>query len=224
MITTGGDMSAKVSDPLDVAGAFRDRRRKDFGTFRGDEHVVFYPDAAHVGQLFEHAKIDGLAQIAHGVRVFEQRYVTPLETTLARMRLDPSMLDEVKQIVREKLLVRAEGQASARIDEYAGRGRLAGLVQVVATREALTLLRRGAREVQRDEDLVGEIDPGLEMLKAKYNDAFKTAFAGAVSALTPSEQAQVMTALGGSGVPDTIVFGSGVTTVTLPSGLPGLGV
>jgi RNA polymerase sigma-70 factor (ECF subfamily) len=126
-------------------------------------------------------------------RFFDERYIAPLERTLARMRLDASMLDEVKQLVREKLLVRDGSGASARIEEYAGRGRLAGLVQVVATREALTLLRRGAREVLAGDDdlaepLVGTTDPGLEMLKAKYREAFRAAFAGAVAALTPKQR------------------------------------
>lgn len=125
-------------------------------------------------------------------RVFDERYVAPLERTLARMRLDPSVLDEVKQIVREKLLVRDES-GRAKIEEYAGRGRLVGLVQVVATREALTLLRRGAREVPAGDDdlaapLVGVADPGLEMVKAKYKEAFRAAFAGAVATLTPKQR------------------------------------
>lgn len=125
-------------------------------------------------------------------RVFDERYVGPLERTLARMRLEPAMLDEVKQIVREKLLVRDES-GRARIEEYAGRGRLEGLVQVVATREALTLIRRGAREIPAGDDdlaapLVGVADPGLEMVKQKYKDAFRGAFAGAVAALTPKQR------------------------------------
>ena len=129
---------------------------------------------------------------AEAVRLFDERYVTPLERTLVGMRLDAAMLDEVKQIVREKLLVR-DTSGRAKVEEYAGRGRLAGLVQVVATREALGLLRRGAREVPAGDDdlaepLVGTNDPGLEMLKAKYAEAFRAAFAAAVAALTPKQR------------------------------------
>jgi RNA polymerase sigma-70 factor (ECF subfamily) len=152
--------------------------------------------------LAAHADADDLAELwlacgiaqgsAEAARLFDERYVAPLSQSLARMRLDASMLDEVKQIVREKLLVRDE-TGRAKIEEYAGKGRLAGLVQVVATREALTLLRRGAREVLAvDDDLaepiVGASDPGLEMLKAKYSEAFRAAFAGAVGALTPKQR------------------------------------
>ncbi len=35
-------------------------------------------------------------------RAFEQRYVTPLTVTLARMKLAPAELDEVKQLVRSR--------------------------------------------------------------------------------------------------------------------------
>lgn len=134
----------------------------------------------------------GIAQgHAEAARLFDERYVAPLGETLARIRLDAAMLDEVKQIVREKLLVR-EANGRARIEEYAGRGRLAGLVQVVATREALTLLRRSGREVRAvdDDHELAEplVDPGLEMLKAKYREAFRTAFESAVSALSPKQR------------------------------------
>ncbi len=129
---------------------------------------------------------------AAAVRVFEQRYIAPLDTTLARMRLGDAELDEVKQLVRAKLLVR-EPNGAARIEEYAGQGRMAGLVQVVATREALTLIRRGRREEGRPDedsemDLAGPMEPGLEALKAKYRAAFRAAFADAVATLEPKER------------------------------------
>jgi RNA polymerase sigma-70 factor (ECF subfamily) len=129
---------------------------------------------------------------ATAIRLFEERYVAPLETTLTRMRLAPAELDEVKQLVRAKLLVVGES-GRARIEEYAGQGRMSGLVQVVATREAISLLRRTKREVAGDEDDLTEplavpVDPGLEVLKGKYRVAFRAAFAEAVSALTPKQR------------------------------------
>jgi RNA polymerase sigma-70 factor (ECF subfamily) len=129
---------------------------------------------------------------AQAIRLFDDRYVAPLARTLGRMSLAPSELDEVKQLVREKLLVRDAG-GHARIEEYAGRGKLVGLVQVIATREALTLLRRAKRDfLATDEDLaapiVGAADPGLEMLKGRTRDAFRVAFSAAVGGLTPRQR------------------------------------
>lgn len=131
-------------------------------------------------------------------RLFDERYVAPLGGALARMRLSEAELDEVKQAVRERLLVVGEG-GRARVEDYAGRGRLAGLVHVVATREALTLLRRARHEPARalaDDDgaldltgpLVGAGDPALAMVKAQYRAAFRGAFADAVAALTARER------------------------------------
>lgn len=130
-------------------------------------------------------------------RLFDVRYVAPLRATLARMRLSESELDEVKQAVRERLLV-VGAHGRARVEEYAGRGRLLGLVHVVATREALTLLRRARRETPSGPGddaaldltgpLVGGGDPGLEMVKAKYREAFRGAFAEAVSALSARDR------------------------------------
>ena len=132
---------------------------------------------------------------AAAMRAFEERYVAPLGTTLARMRLADAELDEVKQLVRAKLLVKGEG-SGAKIEEYAGRGRLSGLVQVVATREALSLLRRRRNDVADDGDLAAPLadaavagdDPGLEALKGRYRVAFRAAFAEAVGVLTPTQR------------------------------------
>jgi RNA polymerase sigma-70 factor (ECF subfamily) len=132
---------------------------------------------------------------AVAAREIDSRFIAPLEQTLARMRLDDAELDEVKQIVREKLLVR-DTSGRARISEYAGQGRMAGLVQVIATREALSRIRRSKRDVHdADEDgreleapFAGAVDPGLEALKAKYRTAFRAAFADAVAALSPKER------------------------------------
>lgn len=158
---------------------------------------------------------------AEAARVFDERYVAPLERTLSPMRLEPAVLDEVKQAVREKLLVR-DASGRARIEEYAGRGRLEGLVQVVATREALTLLRRGAREtplVVRDEELaaplVGASDPGLEMLKESYREAFRAAFAGAVAALTPKQRNLLRLHLLGSVTLEQLASMEGVHRATI---------
>lgn len=127
---------------------------------------------------------------AEAIRAFEERYVRGLDRALARMRLAASEIDELKQLVRQKLLVPGEDGA-ARVEEYAGRGRLAGLVQVAATREALTLLRRAKRDVPLAEDALaapGAWDPGMEMLKGKTREAFREAFARAVSALEPRQR------------------------------------
>jgi RNA polymerase sigma-70 factor (ECF subfamily) len=125
---------------------------------------------------------------------FESRYLAHLDHALARMRLGAAELDEVRQRVRQKLLLPGEGGA-LRVEEYAGRGRLAGLVHVAATREALSLLRRVRREVPAggdDDDLAAPVgdrwDAGLELARERYKSAFRPAFADAVAALETRER------------------------------------
>jgi RNA polymerase sigma-70 factor (ECF subfamily) len=122
--------------------------------------------------------------------VFETRYLEPLGGRLARLRLSETELDEVKQRTREKLLVRREGERF-RLEDYAGEGRLAGLIQVTATREALSLFRKTRRETRLDAAVLGaafDFDPGIEMLEGRARDAFRSAFARAVARLEPRQR------------------------------------
>lgn len=129
---------------------------------------------------------------ARAHQAFEARYLAPLRGRLGALRLDDAELDEVKQRTREKLLV-PDASGVLRIEGYAGQGRLAGLVRVVATREALTLKRRGRREVafgseELAEPLAATWDPGIAMLKGRTKAAFVEAFEKAVGDLTSRER------------------------------------
>lgn len=124
--------------------------------------------------------------------LFERRYLDDLGRTLTRVRLDPGELDEVKQRVREKLLV-AEAGAALRLEEYVGLGRLGGLLQVMATREALSFARRQQRERPGEEAQLSERaaegwDAGIELGRAEYRGAFREAFAAAVAGLAPRDR------------------------------------
>jgi RNA polymerase sigma-70 factor, ECF subfamily len=134
---------------------------------------------------------------------FERKYLATLERSLARMKLAPAELDEVKQLVLQKLLVPPErvvrpGDAhggtrgALRVEQYAGKGKLAGLVHVAATREALDLVRRKKRthgDVNEQVVDLGPWDAGLELARAEYREAFRPAFEQAVATLTPRERA-----------------------------------
>lgn len=121
---------------------------------------------------------------------FEQLYLEPLPRVLGAMKLDRALLDDVAQETRRKLLVSEDG-ASPRIVGYAGRGSLAGLVKVTATRTAITLLRKTGRESPGDDailDATGERDPELGFLKAHYRAAFREAFEDAIGSLGARER------------------------------------
>lgn len=150
-------------------------------------------DSLDPAALVELYLVAALREGKHAAQaVFEARYVASLGSRIGTIRLSDADLDEVKQRARAKLLVPDEAGV-LRIEEYAGRGRLAGLVRVVVTREALTLKRRTQREDPLQEGDLAEPmadawDPGIEVLKGKARAAFREAFSAAVRRLTPRER------------------------------------
>lgn len=123
--------------------------------------------------------------------IVEDRYISVVAPALAHMRLDAATVDDVAQAMRDKLLV-AEAGGEIKLLRYAGRGTLHGLVKVTAVRTALSLLRRhrGVAPPADDFERLAEPadDPELHFLKARYRQAFKHAFARAVSMLESRER------------------------------------
>jgi RNA polymerase sigma-70 factor (ECF subfamily) len=121
---------------------------------------------------------------------FERECIAAIDPMLAHMQLDVTMVDEVKQAVRAKLLVSTDG-AVPRIGDYAGRGDLRSWVGVIAMREALTSLRhRGRHPAAGGEDRLMSMEspalgPELAFLKQHYRDAFEVAFKAALTDLSP---------------------------------------
>lgn len=125
------------------------------------------------------------------VRAFEASYMAIVDRAVAHMGLSADAMDELRQVVRDKLLVAASGPP--KIVGYAGRGKLAGLVKVVAVRAAISMLRKEKRHLPGAggdlRDLPGAaIDPELSFLKAHYRAAFKRAFEAAVRSLGSRER------------------------------------
>ncbi len=115
----------------------------------------------------------------------EREYLAGVPAGLGHMRLPAAVIDDVMQLTRTRLLV-AEPGATPRILDYAGQGRLRGLVQVVAARAALDHTRGQARFAPDDAiaDLAAVADdPELQYLKAHYRDAWKAAFTSAAGEL-----------------------------------------
>lgn len=118
------------------------------------------------------------------LRAFEARYFIGIGPALARISTDAAFVDEVKQIVREKMFV----GSPPRILELAGHGDLGGLVRVVAMRSALNMKRSQARIDLTDDDsmldaLVASSDPRLHVLERQQKDLVKRAFEAALAEL-----------------------------------------
>lgn len=128
---------------------------------------------------------------AAALALLEAKYLDVVPAALAHMKLGPETIDEVRQLVRHKLLV-AEPGKTPKLDTYAGRGKLRGLVQVVAVRTAISLLRKSKGHRMTSDGLAELPDAGhdaeLSYMKEKYRAAFKAAFASALTSLTSRER------------------------------------
>jgi len=132
------------------------------------------------------------------VAAFEREYMREVDIALARMRVGPPRLQDVKQLVRQRLFVGGgtAGQPTSpgKIAEYGGRGDLRRWVRSVAVRTCLNELRKGKREVLVDDDqliaqhAIAADDPEIEYMKRTYSAEFKTAFGDALRQLGAREQ------------------------------------
>jgi RNA polymerase sigma-70 factor, ECF subfamily len=125
--------------------------------------------------------------------VLEERFLCEVDPALRRMRLEPPMVDEVKQIVREKLLVADGGRP--KIADYGGRGPLAIWVRVVAVRAAMSELRSRDPSQPRTGDApleqalsASSDDPELELVKRRYAGEFRSALETALKSLPKKER------------------------------------
>jgi RNA polymerase sigma-70 factor (ECF subfamily) len=118
--------------------------------------------------------------------VFERECIGTIDRIVAHMRLPDAHVDELKQAVRTKLLV-AEGDRPAKISDYKGKGPLRSWVGVVATRQALSRLRRKHEDSPGDSALLGiespHSGPELGFLKLHYREQFVRAFKAALAEL-----------------------------------------
>ncbi len=137
---------------------------------------------------FHCASGDGTA-----VAAFETTHFPLVERALARAGTPPELRDEIKQLLRERMLVGREGPdgPGPAIARYAGRGSLAGWVRVSAMREVYRFSEQQRRWTGLEEErlagaAVGDAgDPEAAYLKGHYRAEFKRAFSVAMASLTP---------------------------------------
>jgi RNA polymerase sigma-70 factor, ECF subfamily len=131
------------------------------------------------------------------MELLELHYFAPVRIGLGSMKLHPSMLDDVMQETRQRMLVADAGQP--KLVQCAGTGKLRGLVQVAAARIALDMLRKGKHTDLATGELTSEsfadqalqepaLDPALALLRNQAGTRFRRAFREACAALTPRER------------------------------------
>lgn len=137
-------------------------------------------------------------QLPGALAAFDRDYMREVDVALQRMRVGPPRLQDVKQLVRQRLFVGGgtAGQPTGpgKIAEYGGRGDLRRWVRSVAVRTCLNELRKGKREVLLDDDqliaqhAIAADDPEVEYMKRTYAHEFRAAFSDALSHLGAREQ------------------------------------
>ena len=128
---------------------------------------------------------------AQALRTFEATQLGAVDPALAAAKVDPTVAEEVKQRVRDRLFVGADGEG--KIGSYRGRGSLRSWVRAAAIREAISMSRRRAREVPLGDALVEAVMPSShtperDYLETLYRAEFKQAFAAAMASLTDRQR------------------------------------
>lgn len=121
---------------------------------------------------------------ATALAIFDKQYLDVVPVALSAMKLPAATVEDVRATVRDKLLL-AENGRPARVVDYAGRGRLRGLIQVTATRTAIDRIRHEQREVELPSDapLAAPGNIELSLIKAQYREAFVAGFTASVAKL-----------------------------------------
>src|SRR5262249_33901107 len=123
---------------------------------------------------------------------FDRVYLRETMRALSRMPPDQLSADDLKQLIREKLLVSTAGRPP-KIAEYTGRGDLRSWVQVIVVRTIIDLSRerkaqkRDGRQALREREVQPQ-NPEYEYLKKHYGSEFAASFAEALRALTPRQR------------------------------------
>jgi RNA polymerase sigma-70 factor (ECF subfamily) len=122
----------------------------------------------------------------------DKQFMPVVEEALARLKGRVSV-DDVAQLLREKLLVSRRGPP--KILDYSGRGPLGGWIRIAAIRTALSATRHGdaaGMQAVTREELLGVPsavdDPELSHLRKRYARDFKAAFETALGELTAEDR------------------------------------
>jgi RNA polymerase sigma-70 factor (ECF subfamily) len=152
-----------------------------------DEEPLTLLASLHAGDLYVAC---GCAQgDARAIAAFERVYVSQISAYLSRSDALAGFTNEVKQAVRERILV-ARDSLLPRIESYNGRGPLGGWLRIVTTRIAADLRRAQRHEGQNPEHPLPleQPDPELAYLKQRYGREFERALEEAFGKLTAKDQ------------------------------------
>jgi RNA polymerase sigma-70 factor (ECF subfamily) len=136
---------------------------------------------------FAAAEGDGAA-----LAIVEERHLARIDRFVAHLGRQASFVDEVRQQVRERILIGGSGNRPKILD-YSGRGSLGAWIRVTATRQALDLLDREKRhrpssDELEDDQLAATVDPELLAIRQRHLPQFRSAFRAALDSLDVRER------------------------------------
>jgi RNA polymerase sigma-70 factor (ECF subfamily) len=130
--------------------------------------------------------------VAAAVAAFDERYLARVPAFVARSADAREVADEVRQRLRQ-LLVVGEGDRAARIADYRGKGTLENWVRAAAARMALNLQRGERRQRRAVASAAAEArlhgsDPELDYVKRRYGSQAAEALRSAFDLLSVRER------------------------------------
>jgi RNA polymerase sigma-70 factor len=133
-----------------------------------------------------------LRDLPGAVAAFDTAYLTRVPAFVAHIDSSPAFADEIRQVLRERLLVRS-AERQPRIADYSGRGALMTWLRITAVRIALNhrLQPQEARRVDDEQvldELATQATPELQVLRARHADLLARALKDAVAALPPEQR------------------------------------
>jgi RNA polymerase sigma-70 factor (ECF subfamily) len=127
---------------------------------------------------------------SEALAAFDREFLLNVPRFVAHIDNSEAFGEEVRQILREKLLLSPPG-AVPKIGHYSGKGPLGGWVRVSAVRAAIDLRRSRGDESDRSElaDVVAEqSSPEMAFIKARFRGEFQQALEAALKGLPPKDK------------------------------------
>jgi RNA polymerase sigma-70 factor (ECF subfamily) len=125
--------------------------------------------------------------------IVEQRYLARVAGFIAHLRKEPSFVDEVRQHLRERMLIGGASGRTPKILDYSGRGPLGAWMRVSALRQALDLIekekpQRPLGDEEEEDQLAATVDPELMAIRQRHLPQFREAFRRALDSLDARER------------------------------------
>ncbi len=121
---------------------------------------------------------------------FDEALLKAADATLSRRGIDPDTSSEVKQRLRERMLVPQAGGGSPKALEYGGRGSLENWLRICAIREAMHLVKRAKESPVESLELLVSADksPDSAVLRERFAGHITAALAQVTATLSHEDR------------------------------------